>query len=101
MLQDRHAPGCQEFRRREIPAKSRQIHHLLMRQRLQLPVSADRHGAVRMTAFRIFGELARRSASGHEDAFPRPRLSARYVIRQETFAGTHANGRDAPKAAVP
>jgi hypothetical protein len=31
MLQDRHAP-----RRREIPAKSRQIYHLLMRQRLQL-----------------------------------------------------------------
>jgi hypothetical protein len=26
---------------------------------------------------------------------------ARYVIRQETFAGTHGNGRDAPKAVIP
>jgi len=34
---------------------------------------------------------------GHEDTFPRPRLSARYVIRQETFAGTHGNVRGAPK----
>ena len=25
---------------------------------------------------------------------------ARYVIRQETFAGTHGNGRDAPIPAV-
>jgi hypothetical protein len=33
---------------------------------------------------------------GHEDTFPRPRLSARYVIRQETFAGTHGNVRGAP-----
>jgi hypothetical protein len=24
----------------------------------------------------------------------------RYVIRQETFAGTHGNGRDAPQPAV-
>jgi hypothetical protein len=41
------------------------------------------------------------TAMGHEDPFPPPRLSARYVIRQETFAGTHGNGRDAPIAAVP
>jgi hypothetical protein len=33
---------------------------------------------------------------GHEDPFPPPELSAGYVIRQETFAGTHGNGRDAP-----
>ena len=37
---------------------------------------------------------------GHEDPFPARRLSARYVIRQETFAGTHGNGRDAPKPAL-
>jgi hypothetical protein len=37
---------------------------------------------------------------GHEDTFPRPRLSARYVIRQETFAGTHGNVRGAPQAAI-
>jgi hypothetical protein len=37
---------------------------------------------------------------GHEDAFPRPRLSARSRFSQGTFAGTRGNGRDAPKAAV-
>ena len=37
---------------------------------------------------------------GREDPFPPPRLSARYVIRQETFTGTHGNGRDAPKAVI-
>jgi len=37
-------------------------------------------------------------ALGHEDPFPPPELSASYVIRQETFAGTHGNGRDAPVA---
>ena len=33
---------------------------------------------------------------GHEDAFPRPRLSARCRYSQGTFAGTRGNGRDAP-----
>jgi hypothetical protein len=33
---------------------------------------------------------------GHEDAFPRPRLSARCRLSQGTFAGTRGNGRDAP-----
>jgi len=37
---------------------------------------------------------------GHEEQFSPPTVSARYVIRQETFAGTHDNGRDAPKAAI-
>src|SRR5437763_10032551 len=37
---------------------------------------------------------------GHEDAFPRPRLSARCRFSQETLAGTRGNGRDAPKPAV-
>ena len=37
---------------------------------------------------------------GHEEQFSPPTLSARYVIRQETFAGTHCNGRDAPKAVI-
>ena len=32
---------------------------------------------------------------GHEDAFPRPRLSARCWFSQGTFAGTWGNGRDA------
>ena len=36
------------------------------------------------------------AASGHENAFPRPRLSARYRFSQRTFAGTRGNGRDAP-----
>jgi len=40
------------------------------------------------------------SAMGHEDPFPPPELSASYVIRQETFAGTHGDGRDVPKAVV-
>jgi len=33
---------------------------------------------------------------GQEEPFSPLTLSARYVIRQETFAGTHGNGRDAP-----
>jgi hypothetical protein len=37
---------------------------------------------------------------GHEAQFSPPTLSARYVIRQETFAGTHGNGRDAPIPAI-
>src|ERR1700739_3280875 len=37
------------------------------------------------------------AAMGHEDAFPRPRLSARCRFSQGTFAGTRGNGRDAPK----
>src|ERR1700757_3569956 len=36
-------------------------------------------------------------AMGHEDAFPRPRLSARCRFSQGTFARTRGNGRDAPK----
>jgi len=32
------------------------------------------------------------SAQGHEDAFPRPRLSARCRFSQGTFAGTRGNG---------
>jgi hypothetical protein len=35
---------------------------------------------------------------GHQDAFLRPRLSARYRFSQGTLAGTHGNGRDAPKS---
>src|SRR5580704_16989579 len=36
------------------------------------------------------------TAMGHEDAFPRPRLSARCRFSHGTFAGTRSNGRDAP-----
>ena len=32
------------------------------------------------------------AVKGHEEHFSSPTLSARYVIRQETFAGTHGNG---------
>jgi hypothetical protein len=35
-----------------------------------------------------------------EGRFPPPRLSARCRISQETFAGTRANGRDAPEAVM-
>jgi hypothetical protein len=41
-----------------------------------------------------------RSASGQIERLPRPGLSARYVIRQETLAGARGNGRDAPEADI-
>jgi len=41
------------------------------------------------------------AAMGHEDAFLRPRLNARYYFSKGTLAGTRGNGRDAPKAALP
>jgi hypothetical protein len=37
---------------------------------------------------------------GHEDSFPRPRLSARCRFSHGTFAGTRGNGRDAPIPAI-
>jgi hypothetical protein len=37
----------------------------------------------------------------HEDAFPRPRLSACCRFSQRTFAGTRDNGRDAPIPDLP
>jgi len=37
-------------------------------------------------------------ALGHQDAFLRPRLSARYWFSQGTLAVTRGNGRDAPFA---
>jgi hypothetical protein len=40
------------------------------------------------------------TALGQEDEFPPPRLSACYVIREKTFAGTHGDGRDAPISAI-
>ena len=47
-----------------------------------------------------FNQLGAMAGVGYEDAFPRPKLSARYVIRQETLAGTRGNGREAPIQAV-
>jgi hypothetical protein len=38
---------------------------------------------------------------GHEDALPRPKLSAGYGFRKETIAGMGGDGRDAPKAVTP
>jgi hypothetical protein len=43
---------------------------------------------------------ARRSEMGHEDAFSRPRLSARCRFGQATFAATQRKGRDALKPVV-
>jgi hypothetical protein len=37
---------------------------------------------------------------GHQDAFLRPRLGARYRFNKGTLAGTRGNGRDAPIAAI-
>ena len=37
---------------------------------------------------------------GHEERFPRTKLSAGYGFRKETIAGMRRNGRDAPKPAV-
>ena len=47
------------------------------------------------TSYRAFSH-----SLGHEDAFPRPRLSARCRFSQRTFAGTWGNGRDAPTTAI-
>jgi len=41
------------------------------------------------------------SSMGHQDAFLRPRLSARCRFSQRTFAGTRDNGRDAPIPVLP
>jgi hypothetical protein len=38
---------------------------------------------------------------GHQDAFLRPRLSARYRLSQGTLAGTRGNGRGAPIPDLP
>jgi len=40
------------------------------------------------------------AAMGHEDAFLRPRLNARYRFGKGTLAGTRGNGRDAPKIGI-
>src|SRR5437879_12389389 len=42
----------------------------------------------------------RRSAKGHEERFPPPRLNAGSAFRKETIAGTRRNGRDAPFPAI-
>src|SRR6516225_1734724 len=50
----------------------------------------------RIACFRKGGDFSH--GLGHEDAFPRPRLSGRCRFSQVTFARTRGNGRDAPKA---
>jgi hypothetical protein len=40
------------------------------------------------------------AAKGHEYLLPPPRLSARYRLREGTFAGPHCKGQDAPIPAV-
>jgi hypothetical protein len=44
--------------------------------------------------------VLRTAGMGHDDAFPRPRLSARCRFSEGTLAGTRGNGRDAPIPAV-
>jgi hypothetical protein len=41
------------------------------------------------------------SASGHEDQFPSPGLSACCQFGEATFAVTHGNRQDAPFSAIP
>jgi hypothetical protein len=38
---------------------------------------------------------------GHEDAFPRPRLSGGCGLGYETFAGRRGNEKDAPITVIP
>jgi hypothetical protein len=42
----------------------------------------------------------RMAGKGHQERFPSPRLRDRCGFREGTFAGTRANGRDAPKTAI-
>jgi len=51
---------------------------------------------LKATQLSQFPSRPRRSLKGHQDAFPRPRLSARCRFGQETFVGTRGNARDAP-----
>ena len=52
----------------------------------------------RIACFRKGGDFSH--GLGHEDAFPRPRLSGRCRFSQVTFARTRGNGRDAPEAVL-
>src|SRR5580700_7769617 len=45
-------------------------------------------------------KVLRAAGMGHEDAFSRPRLSARCRFGQATFAATQRKGRDALKPVV-
>jgi len=70
---------------------------------LRLEIGHSCAKAFRHHIRRFFGCVSpdRRQAmtgKGHEDAFPRPRPSARCRFSQETFA--RGNGQDAPKPAV-
>ena len=40
------------------------------------------------------------AGKGHQDAFVRPRLNARYRFSKRTLAGTRGNGRGAPIPAI-
>ena len=53
---------------------------------------------LKATQLSQFPSRPRRSLKGHQDAFPRPRLSARCRFSQRTFTRTRSNGRDALKA---
>ena len=51
--------------------------------------------------FEPFRLAAGTAAKGHEDAFPRPRLSVRCLFSQRALVGTWGNGQDAPIADLP
>ncbi len=70
-----------------------------MAQRRPYPITLDE----RRLATQLSRSLRalRTAGSGHEDAFPRPELSARCQCSQQTFAATRGNGRDAPIAVLP
>jgi hypothetical protein len=58
-------------------------------------------GLRRWSAMGIFQQRGiRMTASGHEDQFLPPKLSARSVIRKQTVAATLGNGRDAPISVI-
>src|SRR5689334_7168779 len=53
------------------------------------------------TPCRPLFRVERGSGVGHENAFPRPRLSVRCQFSQGTFARPRGNGGNAPKVALP
>jgi len=57
-------------------------------------------GSVRIPPDSAFGPATVRAASGQEYLLPPPRLSARYRLREGTFAGMGSKEEDAPIPAV-
>ena len=68
--------------------------------RLRSPVCVLKRVEDKMAITGYRGPRLPSQPQGHEDAFPRPRLSARCRFSQGTFAETLGNGRDAPTADI-